>query len=388
MNKINNNDKNNVIKENDLNIGDVNVMVNIGKKILNLLYIAMLIGIIFLVTLLAKEWGILKFFLTVIKVATPFFIGFVIAWIFNPIVTKLQKHGFNRGVASALVYIIFLAILFIFFWILIPTIYNQLQDLITSLPNIVDSLKVWIGDALSNVDNSVIDATTVQNNIFNAMEDFMSTTTTNLPTLILNSVGTIFSGIGTFAISLVIGIYMLIDFNSISGHFIHYIPKKNKEEIGNLIEEIGTELRKCVNGTLFVAFMVFVGDSIGFAIVGLKAPLLFGLLCGVTDLIPYIGPYIGGIAAVIVGFSQSPIIGIITILIVCLVQCLENYVLQPVVMSKTMKLHPVTIIIGLLLFGHFFGIVGMILATPSIALMKVIYRFIARKYNWFNKIDF
>lgn len=388
MNKINNNDKNNVIKENDLNIGDVNVMVNIGKKILNLLYIAMLIGIVFLVTLLAKEWGILKFFLTVIKVATPFFIGFVIAWIFNPIVTKLQKHGFNRGVASALVYIIFLAILFIFFWILIPTIYNQLQDLITSLPNIVDSLKVWIGDALSNVDNSVMDATTVQNNIFNAMEDFMSTTTTNLPTLILNSVGTIFSGIGTFAISLVIGIYMLIDFNSISGHFMHYIPKKHKEEIGNLIEEIGTELRKCVNGTLFVAFMVFVGDSIGFAIVGLKAPLLFGLLCGVTDLIPYIGPYIGGIAAVIVGFSQSPIIGIITILIVCLVQCLENYVLQPVVMSKTMKLHPVTIIIGLLLFGHFFGIVGMILATPSIALMKVIYRFIAKKYNWFNKIDF
>lgn len=388
MNKINNNDKNNVIKKNDLNIGDVNVMVNIGKKILNLLYIAMLIGIVFLVTLLAKEWGILKFFLTVIKVATPFFIGFVIAWIFNPIVTKLQKHGFNRGVASALVYIIFLAILFIFFWILIPTIYNQLQDLITSLPNIVDSLKVWIGDALSNVDNSVMDATTVQNNIFNAMEDFMSTTTTNLPTLILNSVGTIFSGIGTFAISLVIGIYMLIDFNSISGHFMHYIPKKNKEEIGNLIEETGTELRKCVNGTLFVTFMVFVGDSIGFAIVGLKAPLLFGLLCGVTDLIPYIGPYIGGIAAVIVGFSQSPIIGIITILIVCLVQCLENYVLQPVVMSKTMKLHPVTIIIGLLLFGHFFGIVGMILATPSIALMKVIYRFIARKYNWFNKIDF
>ena len=388
MNKINNNDKNNVIKENDLNIGDVNVMVNIGKKILNLLYIAMLIGIVFLVTLLAKEWGILKFFLTVIKVATPFFIGFVIAWIFNPIVTKLQKHGFNRGVASALVYIIFLAILFIFFWILIPTIYNQLQDLITSLPNIVDSLKVWIGDALSNVDNSVMDATTVQNNIFNAMEDFMSTTTTNLPTLILNSVGTIFSGIGTFAISLVIGIYMLIDFNSISGHFMHYIPKKHKEEIGNLIEEIGTELRKCVNGTLFVAFMVFVGDSIGFAIVGLKAPLLFGLLCGVTDLIPYIGPYIGGIAAVIVGFSQSPIIGIITILIVCLVQCLENYVLQPVVMSKTMKLHPVTIIIGLLLFGHFFGIVGMILATPTIALMKVIYRFFAKKYNWFNKIDF
>ena len=388
MNKINNNDKNNVINDKKLNIGDVNEVVGIGKKILNLLYIVMLIGIVFLVTLLAKEWGILKFILTIIKVATPFFIGFVIAWIFNPAVTKLQKHGFNRGLASALVYIAFLAILFIFFWILIPTVYNQLQDLITSLPNIISSLKLWISDALTNVNNSVIDANTVESNIFNAIEGFMSTTTTNLPSLILNSVGTIFSGIGTFVISLVIGIYMLIDFNNISKHFMHFIPKTHKEEIGNLINEIGIELRKCVNGTLFVVFMVFVGDSIGFAIVGLKAPVLFGLLCGITDLIPYIGPYIGGIAAVIVGFSQSPIIGIITILVVCLVQCVENYVLQPVVMSKTMKLNPVTIIIGLLLFGHFFGIVGMILATPTIALMKVIYRFFARKYNWFNKIDF
>ena len=206
--------------------------------------------------------------------------------------------------------------------------------------------------------------------------------------LILSSVGKIFSGIGTFVISLVIGIYMLIDFDSINSHLMHFIPKKNKDEINGLIKEIGEELRKCVNGTLFVAFMVFVGDSIGFALIGLKAPVLFGLLCGITDLIPYIGPYIGGIAAVIVGFSQSPIIGIITIIIVCLVQCVENYVLQPVVMSKTMKLHPVTIMIGLLIFGHFFGIVGMILATPTIALFKVIYRFFAKKYNWFNKIDF
>ena len=66
-------------------------------------------------------------------------------------------------------------------------------------------------------------------------------------------------------------------------------------------------------------------------------------------------------------------------------QLIENYVLQPVVMSKTMQLHPVTIIIGLLIFGHFFGIAGMILATPILSLFKVLYRFLANKYDWFNK---
>jgi predicted PurR-regulated permease PerM len=305
------------------------------------------------------------------------------------LVCKMQNKGMNRALASAIVYVVFLAFLFIFFWFLIPTIYNQLQDLIISLPNIIDSLKLWVTNVFSNIENNnVIDVNNLENNIFNGIEGFVSNETSSLPSLILNSVGTIFSGIGTFVISLVIGIYLLIDFDNTTDHFMKIIPKTHKDEVRGLIEEIGVELRKCVNGTLFVALMVFVGDSIGFAIVGLKAPLLFGLFCGITDLIPYIGPYIGGLAAVIVGFSQSPLIGTITLIIACLVQCLENYVLQPVVMSKTMKLHPVTIMLGLLIFGHFFGIVGMILATPTIALFKVIYRFFAKKYNWFNKIDF
>ena len=178
---------------------------------------------------------------------------------------------------------------------------------------------------------------------------------------------------------------MLFDFDSISKHLINLMPKNWKEDAKTLIDNIGVEVRKCVNGTLTVATMVFVGDSIGFAIIGLQAPLLFGLFCGITDLIPYVGPYIGGIAAVIIGFSQSTFIGVMTMIIVIVVQCLENFVLQPVIMSKTMKLHPVTIIVGLLIFEHFFGIVGMILATPIIALLKVIYYFVAGKLNLFNK---
>ena len=131
--------------------------------------------------------------------------------------------------------------------------------------------------------------------------------------------------------------------------------------------------------------MVFLSDSIGFAIVGLQAPVLFGLFCGITDLIPYVGPYIGGAVAVVIGFSQSTFIGVMTLIICVVVQCVENFILQPIVMSKTMKLHPVTIMIGLLLFSHFFGILGMILATPCIALLKVIWEFIQSKYDVLKK---
>ena len=368
-----------------INYKKVNEVVSLTSKILNLVYIAMIIGIIFIATLLIKEWGILKFVMTILKVATPFFIGFVIAWLFNPLVVKLENRGWNRAVASMVIFLVFILIIFAFFSMLIPTIYTQLNDLIASLPGIFNSLKIWITNFLNNFNSSdMVDVTSIEANIFKSMEDLGTNITTNLPSMIMNIVGVVFSGLGTMAISLVVGLYLLFDFNNASDHLLKYIPKTHKYEIETLINQIGEELRKCVRGTLTIACMVFVCDSLGFALAGLKAPILFGLLCGITDLIPYIGPYIGGAAAVIVGFSQNPMTGIIVLSVAVIVQLIENYVLQPVVMSKTVELHPVTIIIGLLIFGHFFGIIGMILAMPIMSLIKVVYRFFATKYDWFN----
>ncbi|MDY3948790.1 MAG: AI-2E family transporter [Bacilli bacterium] len=368
-----------------INYKKVNEVVSLTSKILNLVYIAMIIGIIFIATLLIKEWGILKFVMTILKVATPFFIGFVIAWLFNPLVVKLENRGWNRAVASMVIFLVFILIIFAFFSMLIPTIYTQLNDLIASLPGIFNSLKNWITNFLNNFNSSdMVDVASIEANIFKSMEDLGTNITTNLPSMIMNIVGVVFSGLGTMAISLVVGLYLLFDFNNATDHLLKYIPKTHKYEIETLINQIGEELRKCVRGTLTIACMVFVCDSLGFALAGLKAPILFGLLCGITDLIPYIGPYIGGAAAVIVGFSQNPMTGIIVLSVAVIVQLIENYVLQPVVMSKTVELHPVTIIIGLLIFGHFFGIIGMILAMPIMSLIKVVYRFFATKYDWFN----
>ena len=368
-----------------INYKKVNEVVSLTSKILNLVYIAMIIGIIFIATLLIKEWGILKFVMTILKVATQFFIGFVIAWLFNPLVVKLENRGWNRAVASMVIFLVFILIIFAFFSMLIPTIYTQLNDLIASLPGIFNSLKNWITNFLNNFNSSdMVDVASIEANIFKSMEDLGTNITTNLPSMIMNIVGVVFSGLGTMAISLVVGLYLLFDFNNATDHLLKYIPKTHKYEIETLINQIGEELRKCVRGTLTIACMVFVCDSLGFALTGLKAPILFGLLCGITDLIPYIGPYIGGAAAVIVGFSQNPMTGIIVLSVAVIVQLIENYVLQPVVMSKTVELHPVTIIIGLLIFGHFFGIIGMILAMPIMSLIKVVYRFFATKYDWFN----
>lgn len=369
----------------EINIEEVNSVLSLSKRILKLLYVVMIVAIVFLASVLLKDWGVFTFIKTLLSVISPLFIGFIIAWLFNPAVKKLEKKKIPRIAGSLIVYAIFLIFLVVFIKILVPTIYVQLNELVGNLPEIFNEVKLATNKLFESLnDMNGIDLTSVKVNLFTTLENWFTNFTTSLPEFILTVVTSFFSKLMTIAFGLIIGLYMLFDFDSISKHLISLLPKKHQKDADVLITDISTEVRKCVNGTLTVASMVFVGDSIGFAIIGLQAPLLFGLFCGITDLIPYVGPYIGGIAAVIIGFSQSTFTGIMAIIICCVVQCLENFVLQPLIMSKTMKLHPVTIIIGLLLFEHFFGIVGMILATPIIALLKVIYYFTIDKLNLFK----
>lgn len=369
-----------------LNMEEVNDVISLSKKILHLLYTVMIIAIILIVTIIAREWGIWNFILNILSVLAPFFLGFILAWILNPLVTRLERKKIPRTLGAFIVYAAFLLILLLFIRFLIPTIYQQLQILIANLPGILKELEVFINnifDKLGSIQG--IDFQAIQESILTTISDYFSSLMTSVPTMIMNFASGFVSSMITICFGLVIGIYMLIDFDSINGHLLHLLPEKNRFEASLLIANISTEVRKSVNGTLMVATMVFICDSIGFWIVGLQAPVLFGLLCGITDLIPYVGPYIGGAVAVIIGFSQSPLVGFLTLIVAIIVQLLENNVLQPLIMSKTMKLHPVTIIVGLLIFEHFFGIIGMILCTPCIALAKVVWKFFKEKYNWFEK---
>ncbi len=373
-------------KKTELNIEGVNEVVSLSRKILHILYVTMMIAVVLIVTILIKEWGILTFLFNILKVLSPLFIGFVIAWLFNPLVKKLEDKNIPRIAGSLIVYALFLIIVVLFLKVLVPTVYVQVNELIGNLPEIFNSVKTTMNDFFSRLSNvEGIDMEFIRLNVISTLEGKLTDFTTTFPTTLLNIIVNFFSSMVTIGLGLFVGLYMLFDFDSISKHFLSLLPEKRRYEASVLMNNIGGEVRKSVNGTLLIATMVFVCDSIGFAIIGLQAPVLFGLFCGITDLIPYIGPYIGGALAVIIGFSQGTFIGIMTLIICVVVQCVENFILQPVVMSKTMKLHPVTIIIGLLLFNNLFGIIGMVLATPCIALLKVIWEFIVNKYNLFQK---
>ena len=374
-----------MFRKNKIDTEGLNEVIYLVKNILKVLFIALIISIGLIAVILFRELGIFKFIGNVIGVLSPLFIGFIVAWLFSPLVDKLTKKGLPRIIASLIVYVIFILFLVIFFRIFIPIIYTEFNELIKTLPGILEDITDFINNIFSKIEMNNSNMENIKEGILDAVNEYGNNISSSIPTTVVNIMSSLFSGLGSVFFGLIIGLYMLFDFDNVSILFLRLIPKKHQIEIGGLLDNIGIEVRKCVNGTLLVACMVFVCDTIGFSIVGLKSALLFGLFCGITDLIPYIGPYIGTAVATIVGLTQSPLIGIGVLIIAIIVQLIESYVLQPIVMSKATKLHPVTIICGLLIFGHFFGIIGMILATPLMSIFKVIWKFTFDKYKKYHE---
>ncbi len=371
-------------KNNGIDNEGLNEIIYLGKNILKLFYIVLIVAIVLAAIGIGRMLGLFHILGVVLKVLSPLFIGFAIAWLFSPLVDKITKKGLPRIAASIIIYAVFILFLVIFIRIFIPVLYEEINELLKTLPNILTKIGDFINNMFAKFTIEGLDIEGIKNNLLTTIYNYGTNLSQSLPNIIVSTVGSFASGIGNIFFGLIIGLYMLFDFDNISSTMIKFLPKKHQLEALQLLNNIGKEVRKSVNGTLLVACMVFVCDVVGFAIVGLNAALLFGLFCGITDLIPYIGPYIGTAVATIVGLTQSPLIGLGVLIIACIVQLLESYVLQPIVMSKATNLHPVIIIVGLLVFGHFFGIIGMVLATPILSIIKVVWQFLDKKFDFFG----
>lgn len=372
-------------KKEELNISNINDAVSLSKTILKIVTVLLFIIGIYIFIMIMEKLKVRETILTILKIILPLFIGFFIAWLFDPIVSYLQKKGVRRTIGTLLTYIVFIGILGVLIGSIIPLLGDQINDFVKIIPTVFDNIKLWIDslfDKLNNIEN--LDVENIKINLFDRLEKFGIDLTSSLPDLTINLVKSLFSGVGNFLVGLVIGFFLLINFNNVSDSIITLFPKKIQNSTRDIFNEINTAFRRFINGALADCTLVFVISSICFAIAGLKAPLLFGLFCGITNVIPYAGPYIGGAPAVIVALSQSPKIGIVVLISIIVIQTLEGNLIQPLIMSKSARLHPVTVIIGLLVFGHFFGILGMAISTPVIGACKALFLFFDEKYNILN----
>lgn len=364
-----------------INYEKLNEIIKILNVMLKIVFVLVIVLVLYVSTKVLAEWGVFNFISNILTVISPLFIGIFIAWLLNPIVNKLNKKGVNRVLGTIFTYIVFLVIVYLIMSSLIPILADEINSFVKSVPSYLDSLKGYTDNIFDKLSSPNFDITSTKLDFYKQIETLVTDFTAKLPATLVNTIKTFFSTLWSFVIGMIIGLYLLFDFDNSIKKIISFIPKKYQRTIDDICSRMDTTLKNFVQGTIIDASIIFFSCAIGFWFAGLKAPLLFALFCAVTNIIPYIGPYIGATPAILVGYAQGPLVGTVVLIVNIVIQGIEGNFIQPLVMSKTMKLHPVTIIVGLLVFGYFFGILGMIISTPIISLLKVLFVFINEKYK-------
>lgn len=368
--------------KNEINYKKVNEVVSLSSKILKIFYFLILILGIYAFTMLVKEWKIFENLKIVIGLLTPLFIGLIISWLFKPLVNYLEAKKVRRGISIIAIYVMLISFVYLLVAAIIPVLYEQVSELAKSIPSIIDSVTETVDSWVDKIDGiaglNFVDA---KNDIFIKIEEWATNLAQNLPNTLINLGSSIISGVGTFIIGLIVGAFLLLRKRNESKSLIKLLPKKYQYDTQSLLIEINSIFRSFVNGTLVLSTLVFALCTVGFSIAGLEAAALFAFFCGITNIIPYIGPYIGAVPAIVVAFSQGTGIGIAVTIVILVIQAIEGNLLQPIVMSRTMKLSPVTVIVSLLIFGYFWGVFGMILSSPIVATLKALFTFFNDKYK-------
>ncbi len=303
------------------------------------------------------------------------------------IVDALQKRVKKRGLAVLIVLLAFVGILTLIITLIGPILVKQVTEFVTSIPNLVVELR----DQTLNLRDQLMDNRFISNWVQHNTELFDEWTneaTSYIGTLFKSvsaSVGTIFGVISSTVLIVVlvpfILVYMLLDGYKFPDSVVKLLPKGYEAETRNILHDMHVTVKHYVNGQVIVSLCVGLMSLIGFFISDIQYALLLALFCTVTNIIPYLGPYIGAVPAVIVGFIDDPIKALYAIITIVIAQQIESNLISPYDQGKTLKVHPLTIIIVLLVAGKIAGIIGVILAVPTYAVSKVVIQNIARIYR-------
>lgn len=367
--------------KNKIDYGKINESISIINIILKIVFILVIILILYMGTKVLTDWGFFRFINIMLTILSPLFIGIVIAWLLNPIVTYMHRKNINRVAGTIITYVVFILVLYLVLNSVLPILSDEINEFAKNVPIILDKIQVFVDGIFDKFENPAFDINATKLELYTKVESAVIEYTSKLPEISINVIKGVFSTLWSIVLGFMIGLYLLFDFDNAIKKTISFIPRRICDSLRSVVNKIDIALKNFIQGTLIVSTIIFLVCSVGFWFAGLKAPVFFGLFCAITNIIPYIGPYIGAAPAVIVGYATSPLVGTVVLIICVAIQFIEGNFIQPLVMSKTMKLHPVTIIVGLLIFGYFFGIVGMIISTPLMSIIKIILTFINEKYD-------
>ncbi|MDR0298464.1 MAG: AI-2E family transporter [Streptococcaceae bacterium] len=316
----------------------------------------------------------------------PLIIAGFLYYVFNPMIVWLEKKiRLPRFLGSILSLLVVVGAYVGIATVIIPAIVNELTGLVNSAIKAYPDVKNWITDLVnSNQFKTLSD----QINLSKTLNNLASSWTGILQNLLngtTKSLGSILSVIAQIAVTLILIpiflYYLLKDGEKMLPFIQKNVLREDKYDIARLLVKLNATLSKYVFGLAIDVLFVFVMAFIGYTIIGVPYAFLFALFAAVMNLVPYVGPYIGVIPVVLTLVWTHPITTLIAVAYVLIVQQIDGNVVYPRVVGSAVHVHPVTVMILMLLAGSLYGILGMIVAVPTYALIKEIVKFVVELYR-------
>ena len=314
-------------------------------------------------------------------IVPPLLLAAVIVYVLNPVVTRLHNRGIPRLVSTGVAYLSLIAAVVVAIVFLGPVLAKQIGQFIGDAPEILANLQRGVNRWLSSIgiDYRLPTLDPESAAFQERIREYISGAEGRERLAgILAGAGSVAGAIIHTVIVIVLGpvlaFYVLADLPHITEGLKRLIPPGQREEIQVVAEKIGDKVGAYFRGQLLVALFVGVATSIGLLIVGLPFWALVGALTGLFNIVPLIGPFVGGAIGVTVALTGTggPKQAAFVVLVMVVVQQVDNHWVTPNIMSRTVQIHPITVMLGLLVAGTMFGILGMLVAMPVIAASKLV----------------
>lgn len=352
-----------------------------GRKRINLsnkkLIIIMLIAIIFYIfTMILRKFSFISDIIATI-------IGsIIIAYALNPIINSFERRNIKRFYGVIIVYLSIVAMFFILSVLVIPSSGKEIRRFVSNLPIYFEQ----ISDIMDGFYTKYYSTLGGLPPMFQGIENIVMENLVKLEGIISDSMTKFVGGVLSMASKLVnivltpiLVLYFLVDKAYFKELLIKLIPNKYREDTLQLASIIDTSLKQFIKGRLIMSLYAGVMTTILLLVLGIEFPFVIGFITGVADIVPYIGPFLGYVPAVFFA-SFSGIMKVIWVSIFwVLIQWTENNIVAPKIIGENMGMHPMVILLSIIIGGGVFGVFGMILSVPIVAITKITTQYILDK---------
>ena len=313
------------------------------------------------------------------RVVTPFFIAFAFAYLVDPLVDKMVDKGVSRTGSVMFLMGAFFLLLVLACILFVPILSAQTENLMQNIPVYIGIFQDWIRpflDMVKGLDPEKVEE--ILNEVLSRFGELPMKALQFSGKLLWGSISNLFNIVLMFANLVIVPVvmfYLLRDFDSINNRLLALIPPRLHEKTRGLILEIDQVLSSFVRGQLVVVGLMGLMYAFGLFLCDTPMSLSLGLMAGLVNLVPYLGLVLGFVPAPILTFMHTQewlaVLGVAGVF--AFVQGIEGMIITPRIVGENIGLHPVAVIFAVLLGGELFGLVGMLLGVPIVAILNVLF---------------